>query len=163
MSSVMTKFIYLSKEAYEKIKRDLDELKTEKRPELSKKIAEARDFGDLKENAEYHAAKEALGLLETKISKLEETLSRAKILKKDDITGDHVSIYTTVKLLDLVKNEQKKYTLVSNEESNFQENKISTVSPVGKALLGKKVGDKVDINVPAGVLKFKILDIKMAI
>jgi len=163
MSSLMAKFIYLSKEAYEKIKVDLEELKTVKRPELSKKIAEARDFGDLKENAEYHAAKEALGLLETKISKLEETLNRARILKRDDITGDHVSIYTTVKLLDMTKNEEKEYTLVSNEESSFKENKISTISPVGKALLGKKVGDKVDINVPAGVLKFKILDIKMAI
>lgn len=159
----MAEFIYLSQEAYDKVKEELAELKAVKRPELSKKIADARDFGDLKENAEYHAAKEAMGLLETKISKLEETLNRAKILKKDDITGEHVSIYTTVKLLDLGKNEEKEYTLVSNEESNFQENKISTISPVGKALLGRKVGEEVDINVPAGVLKFKILDIKMAI
>lgn len=163
MDSDMADFIYLSKEAYNKVKEELLELKTVKRPDLSKKIAEARDFGDLKENAEYHAAKEALGLLETKISKLEETISRAKILKKDDIPGDQVSIYTTVRLLDLKKNEEKAYTLVSNEESNFQENKISTVSPVGKALLGKKVGEEVDINVPAGVLKFRILEIKMAI
>lgn len=163
MSTVMTKFVYLSKEAYEKVKKELGELKTVKRPELSNKIAEARDFGDLKENAEYHAAKEALGLLETKISKLEETLNRAKIVKKGDITDNHVSIYTTVKLLDVARNEEKEYTLVSNEESNFQENKISTISPVGKALLGKKVGEEVDINVPAGTLKFKILDIKMAI
>jgi transcription elongation factor GreA len=163
MSSDMAKFIYLSREAYENVKKELDELKTIKRPELSKKIAEARDFGDLKENAEYHAAKEALGLLETKIAKLEETINRAKIVKKDDITDDHVSIYTTVRLMDLTRNEEKEYTLVSNEESNFQENKISTISPVGKALLGKKVGEEVDINVPAGVLKFKILEIKMAI
>lgn len=159
----MANFIYLSKEAYEKVKNELHELKTVKRPELSKKIADARDFGDLKENAEYHAAKEALGLLETKISRLEETINRAKILKKDDIPGDQVSIYTTVKLLDLGRNEEKEYTLVSNEESDFQQNKISTISPVGKALLGRKVGEEVDINVPAGVLKFKILDIKMAI
>jgi transcription elongation factor GreA len=159
----MSKFIYLSKEAHEKIKKELEELKTEKRPELSQKISEARDFGDLKENAEYHAAKEALGLLETKISKLEETLSRARVISKDDITDEHVSIYTTVKLFDLDKKAEKEFTLVSNEESNFQENKISTVSPVGKALLGKKVGEVVEIKVPAGLLKFKVLDIKMSI
>lgn len=159
----MSKFIYLSKEAYEKIKKELEVLKSEKRPELSKKIAEARDFGDLKENAEYHAAREALGLLETKISKLEETMSRAKVISQKDITDEHVSIYTTVKLTDLDKDVEKEFTLVSNEESNFQENKISTISPVGKALLGKKVGEKVEVKVPAGILKFKILDIKMSI
>lgn len=159
----MSKFIYLSKEAYEKIKKELEELKAEKRPELSKKIAEARDFGDLKENAEYHAAKEALGLLETKISKMEETISRARVIGKDDITDDHVSIYTTVKLLDLKNNTKKEFTLVSNEESNFRENKISTVSPVGKALLGKKINEEVEIKVPAGILKFKILEIEMSI
>lgn len=159
----MSEFIYISKEGYEKIRKELEYLKSEKRPELSKKISEAREFGDLKENAEYHAAKEALGLLETKISKLEETVSRARVLSQKDITDDHVSIYTTVKLLDLDKNVEKEFTLVSNEESNFQENKISTNSPVGKALLGKKVDDEVNIQVPAGLLKFKILDIKMAI
>ena len=159
----MSKFIYLSKEAYEKIKEELEVLKSEKRPELSKKISEARDFGDLKENAEYHAAREALGLLETKISKLEETMSRAKVISQKDITDEHVSIYTTVKLTDLDKDVEKEFTLVSNEESNFQENKISTISPVGKALLGKKVGEKVEVKVPAGILKFKILDIKMSI
>jgi transcription elongation factor GreA len=159
----MSKFIYLSKEAYKKIKKELEVLKSEKRPELSKKISEARDFGDLKENAEYHAAKEALGLLETKISKLEETISRAKVISQKDITDEHVSIYTTVKLTDLDKNIEKEFTLVSNEESNFQENKISTISPVGKALLGKKVGEKVEVKVPAGLLRFKILDIKMSI
>jgi len=159
----MSEFIYLSKEAYEKIKNELEELKTEKRPALSQKIAEARDFGDLKENAEYHAAKEAMGLLETKISKMEETISRARIIGKDDITDDHVSIYTTVKLLDLKNKTEKEFTLVSNQESDFRANKISTVSPVGKALLGKKIDEEVEINVPAGQLKFKILDIKMAI
>lgn len=159
----MSGFIYLSKEAYEKVKKELEVLKSEKRPELSKKISEARDFGDLKENAEYHAAKEALGLLETKIAKLEDTMSRAKVISKKDITDEHVSIYTTVKLKDLDKNIEKEFTLVSNQESNFQENKISTISPVGNALLGKKVGEKVEIKVPAGLLRFKILDIKMSI
>lgn len=159
----MSKFIYLSRDGYDKIQGELEELKTVKRPELSKKISEARDFGDLKENAEYHAAKEALALLEARIAKLEETLRRAKVIKKDDITDEHVSIYTTVKLLDLQREVEREYTLVSNEESNFQENKISTVSPVGKALLGKKRGETVEIKVPAGLLKYKILDIKMSI
>ena len=159
----MTDFIYISREGYEKVKKELEFLKSEKRLELSKKISEAREFGDLKENAEYHAAKEALGLLETKIAKLEETISRAKVISQKDITDDHVSIYTTVRLLDLDKNVEKEFTLVSNEESNFQENKISTISPVGKALLGKKINEEVNIKVPAGILKFKILDIKMSI
>lgn len=159
----MTDFIYISKEGYEKLKEELKTLKSEKRPELSKKISEARDFGDLKENAEYHAAKEALGLLETKIAKLEETVSRAKVISSKDISDEHVSIYTTVKLRDLDKDIEKEYTLVSHEESNFQENKISVISPVGKSLLGKKIDEEVAIKVPAGLLRFKILDIKMSI
>jgi transcription elongation factor GreA len=159
----MSKFNYLSKEGYDKLNSELEELKSHKRPELSNKISEARDFGDLKENAEYHAAKEALGHLETRIAKLEETLSRARVIEKTDITDEHVSIYTTVQLFDLERKMEKKYTLVSEEESNFQENKISTSSPVGKALLGKKIGEIVEINVPAGLLKFEVLDIKMSI
>ena len=159
----MNGYIYLSPEGYEKLKRELDELKQEKRPELSQKISEARDFGDLKENAEYHAAKEALSLLETKIAKLEETLSRARVLNKNDMAEGKITILSTVKLKDLNRDMEIEYTLVSPEESDFKQNKISTTSPVGKALLGKEKGEIVEIRVPAGVLKYQVIDIKLAI
>ncbi|MFQ5584213.1 MAG: transcription elongation factor GreA [Calditrichia bacterium] len=159
----MSDFIHISREGYEKLKAELEELKGVKRPELSKKIAEARDFGDLKENAEYHAAREALSLLETKISKMEETIRRAKIISKKDLTDDHVAIYTQVKLYDEIRKIERTYTLVSQEESNLQEGKISVASPVGKALMGRKVGEVVEIKVPAGLLKYKILEIKLSI
>jgi len=159
----MNGYIYLSPEGYEKLKKELDELKQVKRPELSQKISEARDFGDLKENAEYHAAKEALSLLETKISKLEVTLSRAKVLNKNDMAEGKITILSTVKLKDLNRDMEIEYTLVSPEESDFKQNKISTTSPVGKALLGKEKGEIVEIRVPAGVLKYQVIDIKLAI
>jgi transcription elongation factor GreA len=130
---------------------------------LSKKIAEARDFGDLKENAEYHAAKEAQVLLESKITQIEQTLSRAKVLSKDDMAKDKVTILSQVRLKDLKNDLEVEYTLVSPAESDFKLNKISTTSPVGKALLGKKKGDVVLINVPAGTLKYQILDLKLSI
>ncbi len=156
----MPDYIYLSKEGYEKLKKELDELKQVKRPELSQKISEARDFGDLKENAEYHAAKEALSLLENKIAQLEQTLHRAKILKEEDIVKDKVTILSTIRLKDLIREKEVEYTLVSPEESDFKLNKISTTSPVGKALLGKTKGETVEIKVPAGILKYEILEIK---
>ena len=156
----MADYIYLSKEGYEKLKNELAELKQVKRPELSKKISEARDFGDLRENAEYHATKEALALLENRITKLEQTLRRAKILNKEDLAKNKITILTRVRLKDLVKNVEVEYTLVSPEESDFKQKKISTTSPVGKSLLGKKVGDVVEIKVPAGILKYEILNIQ---
>ena len=159
----MPDYIYLSQEGYDNLKSKLEELKQVKRPELSKKIAEARDFGDLKENAEYHAAKEAQVLLESKITQIEQTLSRAKILSKDDMAKDKVTILSQVRLKDLKNDLEVEYTLVSPAESDFKLNKISTTSPVGKALLGKKKGDVVLINVPAGTLKYQILDLKLSI
>ena len=159
----MPDYIYLSQEGYDNLKSELEELKQVKRPELSKKIAEARDFGDLKENAEYHAAKEAQVLLESKITQIEQTLSRAKILSKDDMAKDKVTILSQVRLKDLKNDLEVEYTLVSPAESDFKLNKISTTSPVGKALLGKKKGDVVLINVPAGTLKYKIMDLKLSI
>ncbi len=159
----MSNYIHMSKEAYEKLKTDLHELKSVKRPEIAKKISVARDFGDLKENAEYHAAKEAMALLETRISQMEETLRRAKIVNPKDITGEHVSIYTSVLILDVNRKTEMEYTLVSQEESNFKEKKISITSPVGKALLGKKVGDIVEVRVPAGTLKYEIREIHSSI
>ena len=159
----MPDYIYLSQEGYDNLKSKLEELKQVKRPELSKKIAEARDFGDLKENAEYHAAKEAQVLLESKITQIEQTLSRAKVLSKDDMAKDKVTILSQVRLKDLKNDLEVEYTLVSQAESDFKLNKISTTSPVGKALLGKKKGDVVLINVPAGTMKYQILDLKLSI
>ncbi|MCB0263345.1 MAG: transcription elongation factor GreA [Calditrichaeota bacterium] len=156
----MSSFMYISKEGLEKLKADLHYLKAEKRPEISKKISEARDFGDLKENAEYHAAKEAMGLLESKITQLEENIRRAKVVDTSKVTNEQVAIYTTVVMKDLKRNQTVEYTLVSQEESDFRESKISTTSPVGKALLGKKAGEVVDIKVPAGIMKYEILEIK---
>lgn len=159
----MPDYIYLSQDGYDKLKQELEELKGVKRPELSKKISEARDFGDLKENAEYHAAKEAQAVLEAKILQLEQTMSRAKILKKDDIATDIVTILSQVRLKDINRDLEVEYTLVAPEESDFKQNKISTTSPVGKALLGRKKGDIVEIQVPAGLLKYEVLDLKLAI
>ncbi len=156
----MSNYFYISKEGLEKIKAELHELKTIKRPELSKKISEARDFGDLRENAEYHAAKEALALLEAKISQMEETIRRARVIDPKDISTEQVALYTRVVVKDLNRQLRQEYTLVSQEESDFRQMKISVTSPVGKALLGKKVGEVVEINVPAGVLKYEILEIK---
>ncbi|HQV31079.1 MAG TPA: transcription elongation factor GreA [Calditrichia bacterium] len=159
----MSGFIYLSKAKFEEMKDDLHELKTVNRPELSQKISDARDFGDLKENAEYHAAREALSLLEAKIAKMEDSLARARIVDPKNITDDKVSIYTKVKLKDLKQNREVSYTLVSQEESDFKQAKISISSPVGKALLGMEKGEKVEIKVPAGIMAFQVLDIEVAI
>ncbi|GAB4367540.1 MAG: transcription elongation factor GreA [Calditrichia bacterium] len=159
----MPDYIYLSKEGYEKLQKELEELKHVKRPELSQKISVARDFGDLRENAEYHAAKEALSLVEARITQLEQSIRRAKILNKNDMAKDKVTILSRVKLRDLIRNKELEYILVSPEESDFKQRKISTTSPVGKALLGKEKGDLVEIKVPAGQLKYEILDIELSI
>lgn len=158
----MANYFYISKEGLEKIKTDLEELKSVKRPDIARKISEARDFGDLKENAEYHAAKEEMALLEARISKLEATVHHARVIDPKSISTEQVSLYTTVVLKDLKRNQNVEYTLVSQEESNFQELKISVISPVGKALLGKKAGETVEITVPAGVVKYEVLEIKAA-
>ena len=159
----MPDYIYLSQEGYDKIAKELEDLKHVKRPDIAKKIAEARAFGDLKENAEYHAAKESQTVVEAKISQLEQTLSRAKILKKEDIAADKITILSRVKLKDLNRNLEVEYTLVSPQESDSRENKISTASPVGKALLGREIGDVIEIKVPAGLLKYQVMDLKLSI
>jgi transcription elongation factor GreA len=150
----------MSKEILEKLKGELKENKFNKRPIVSQKVATAREHGDLKENAEYHAAREELSLLETKIHQLEDRISRARIIKEDDLPNDKVYILKTVVLKDLKFKDTLEYTLVSESEANFEENKISSLSPIGKALLGKKIGDRVDVQAPAGVLKYEILEIK---
>ena len=151
---------YMSKETLQKIKDELREKKFKKRPIVSQKVATAREHGDLKENAEYHVAREELSLLESKIQQLQDRISRARIIKGEELPNDKVYILKTVILKDLKFDDTLEYTLVSPAEANFEENKISNTSPIGKALLGKSVGDQVEVQAPAGVLKYEILEIK---
>ena len=155
----MADIIYLSKEGMENLKVEIQELKTKGRAEMSRQIKEAREKGDLSENAEYDAAKEAQGLMEMKIAKLEELLMNARLLDESKIDTSKVSVFTTVKLHDTKFKKDIKYTLVSEKEADIKTGKISVTSPIGKGLLGKKVGDTVNITVPAGVIEFKIIEI----
>lgn len=151
--------IYLTRERLVELEKDLHDLKTHERKAVVQKIADARGHGDLSENAEYDAAKEEQQHLELRIAKLESTLSRAKLIEAKDLPNDKVYILSKVKLKDLNTKEECEYLLVSNEEADFEQNKISVSSPIGKALLGKTKGESVDIKVPAGLLKYQILDI----
>lgn len=152
--------VHLSREGYEKLKKKLDWLKTVKRQEISKILEEARSKGDLRENAEYDAAKEEQAHTERQIAEIEGKLADVRILDDQDIDSTKVYVGAKVKLKDIARDGEINYTIVSKEEANFAEGKISTESPVGRALMGKKVGDKVEINVPAGTLKYEILEIK---
>ena len=151
--------VYLSREGLQKLHDELKSLKSGERPTVRQALQRAREFGDLSENAEYAAAKERLMFLEQRINKLEETISRARLLENENIPDDKVYIGATVKLEDLAKGGELTYTLVSPEEADFEEGKISTVSPIGKGLLGKEEGDEAQITVPAGQLHYKILKI----
>lgn len=152
------KEIYLTKEGYQKLFEELAHLKSVKRRAFSKAIGEARAHGDISENAEYDAAKEAQGLNEKRIQELEEQLSRARILD-DDIASDEVLIGATVQLQDLDTREELAYTLVSELEADYAQGKISVSSPVGEGLLHHKENDVVEIKIPAGILRYKILKI----
>jgi transcription elongation factor GreA len=151
--------IYLTRDRLMELEHDLRDLKTNGRKSVAQKIADARGYGDLSENAEYEAAKEEQQHLELKISKLEQTLSHAKIIEAKDLPNDKVYILSRVKLKDLKTGRVFEYLLVSPEESNFDENKVSVTSPIGKSLLGRIKGDSVEIIVPAGILHYEILDI----
>ena len=155
----MSKHTYFTDSGLKKLKDELHQLKTKGRKDIANQIAEARDKGDLSENAEYDAAKEAQGLHELKISKLEESISNARIIDESNINTDKVSILSKVKIRNLSMNKDFEYTIVSEEESNLQHAKISIDSPIGKGLLGKKKGEVVNVDVPSGKIKFKILDI----
>ena len=152
-------FVYLTKDRLHEIETELNTLKIAGRKDVAERIAEARSHGDLSENAEYDAAKHSQEQLEMRIGKLEEMLSRVKIIKADDMPDDKIYILHNVKLLDLSTKEEFCYKLVSPEEADLEQDKISVTSPIGKALLGRKIGDKLDIQVPAGLLKYKIVDI----
>jgi transcription elongation factor GreA len=151
--------VYLTRERLVELEQQLRDLKMNGRKAVAQKIAEARGHGDLSENAEYDAAKEEQEHLELRIAKLETTLSRAKIIEAKDLPNDKIYILSRVKLKDLKTKEEFEYLLVSPEEANFDNNKISVTSPIGKALLGRTKGEKLEITVPAGVLHYQVLDI----
>jgi len=152
--------MYLSQEQYQRLTSELDKLKTGDRPKVIAAIAEARSHGDLSENAEYDAAKEKQFLLERKIARLEETLSRARVIREDDTESTKVRIGSKVTLVDTKTNEEMIYELVPTAEFDSPDlDSISVDSPVGKALVGKEVGDLVEISVPVGVIAYKVLQV----
>lgn len=155
----MSNHSYYTPEGLQKLKDDLEYMKNVERPSISKQIAEARDKGDLSENAEYDAAKEAQGMLELKISKLEETLANARLVDESKIDASKVSILSIVTIENTANNQEMKYTLVAENEADLKAGKISVSSPIGKGLLGKSKGDVAEIEVPNGKLKFKIKNI----
>jgi len=152
---------YLTEEGLKKLKADLDILTGVERPSISKQIAEAREKGDLSENAEYDAAKEAQGILEMKISKLQDLIRNARLIDESMINSDRVQILNKIKLLNIKNKTTIQYTLVAESEANLKEGKISIDTPIAKGLLGKKVGDVVTIKIPSGELELKILDISI--
>jgi len=155
----MSEIIYLTEEGLKKLHDELNHLKNVERPSISKQIAEARDKGDLSENAEYDAAKDAQGMLELKISKLEEELSNARILDESKIDASKVSVLSKVKIKNLSNNQVLNYTLVAEKEADLKSGKLSVTSPIGKGLLGKKIGEIAEIAVPSGTLKLEIVSI----
>ncbi|MEY4702842.1 MAG: hypothetical protein RIR96_739 [Bacteroidota bacterium] len=150
---------YVTQETFEKMQEELQHLKSVERPAASKAIAEAREKGDLKENAEYDAAKEAQGILEAKIKYLEGVIATARILDESSIDASRVSILTKVTVTNLNINKTVTYQIVSEKEASLKDGKISVTSPIGKGLLGKVVGDVAEVTVPAGMIKFKIENI----
>ncbi len=150
---------YLSREGHDKLSKELEHLKTVRRRELSRAIGEARAHGDISENAEYDAAKDAQGLNEKRISELENKLATSQIIDEENMPTDEILIGATAKLQDLKSGRELTYMLVAEEEADFAQGKISISSPVGSGLLNHKEGDTVEIKVPAGVLKYKVLKI----
>lgn len=155
----MATIAYYTEEGLKKLKDELHQLRTVERKMIIKAIADARDKGDLSENAEYDAAKNDQGLLEIKISKLEEIVANARIVDTSKLDITKVSILTTVKIKNLSNKMEMKYTIVAENEADLKAGKISIDSPIGKALVGKSVGDKVDVTVPAGIIPFQIMEI----
>lgn len=155
----MSQVAYYTEEGLQKLKDELRRMKTVQRPSISQQIAEARDKGDLSENAEYDAAKEAQGLLEAKIAKLETLIANARLIDESQIDNSRVFILSRVKIKNLNNGATMDYTLVAENEANLAEKKISVDSPIGKGLLGKIVGEIAEVQVPAGLVKFEVLNI----
>ena len=152
--------VYLSRQGFDKLQAELERLKGSERPKISKAIGEARLLGDLSENAEYDAAKDAQMYCEARIAELEGKLSRVRIIDDEDIPKDKAFIGATVTIIDLETEQEEEYTLTGPEEADYETGKISIQSPIGKALLGHKIDDEVEIQVPAGTLKYKLTAIK---
>lgn len=155
----MSQVSYYTEEGLKKLKNELHQMKSVERPRISQQIAEARDKGDLSENAEYDAAKEAQGLLEARIAKLETVLSNARIIDESGLDTSKVLILSTVRIKNVKMGKEMTYTLVAENEADLKSGKISVDSPIGKGLLGKKVGDVANIQVPNGTMEFEILEI----
>ena len=153
--------IYLTEEGYKKLVDEVNYLESVERPAISKQIAEARDKGDLSENAEYDAAKEAQGLLEMKISQLKATIAQARIIDESQISTDSVQILNKVKIRNIANGKEMVYTLVAESEANLREGKMAVNTPIGKGLLGKKKGEIVEIAAPVGTMKFEIIEISI--
>lgn len=158
----MSKVTYLTEEGLRKLQEELSHLRNVERPSISRQIAEARDKGDLSENAEYDAAKDAQGLLELKISKLEELVASARLIDESKLDTSKVSVMCKVRLRNLANKAEMSYTLVAENEADLKAAKISVTSPIGKGLLGKKVGDVADITTPGGLMKLEVLEISLA-
>jgi len=156
----VTNFVYLSKERIRELEKELAEMKTKGRKSMAERIAEARSHGDLSENAEYDAAKEEQGLLELRISKMDDLLSRASVIDTTNMPKDQAHILSTLTVKNLNNSKTYKYTLVSPEEADIDQGKISITSPVGQSLMGTKVKQVVQAKVPAGLIKFEVIKIE---
>lgn len=157
----MAKVSYVTEQGLEKLKKELEHLETIERPNISQQIAEARDKGDLSENAEYDAAKEAQGLLEMKISKLKDAIANSRVLDQSKLDTSTVQILNKVKIKNKKNGAIMEYTIVSDSEANLKENKMSINTPIAKGLLGKKVGDVAEVQVPNGIMEFEIIEISL--
>jgi len=157
----MTKVSYVTEQGLERLKKELEQLETIERPKISQQIAEARDKGDLSENAEYDAAKEAQGMLEMKISKLKDTIANSRVLDQSKLDTKTVQILNKVKIKNKNNGTIMEYTIVSDSEANLKEGKMSINTPIAKGLLGKKVGDVAEVQVPSGKMEFEIVEISL--
>lgn len=157
----MSDKVYLTEKGLQKLKRELDELRTVQRPEISRQIAEARDKGDLSENAEYSAAKEAQGMLELKIASIEDKIANSRLIDESRIDTSSVQVLNKVKIKNTKNGSTMEYTLVPESEANLKDARLAVNSPIAKGLLGKKVGDVVEVQVPSGLLSFEIINISL--
>ena len=155
----MADVVYMTVERMRELEKEIHRLKTKERKKIAEKIADARSHGDLSENAEYDAAKDEQGLLEMKIAKLESQIARAEVIKPEELPNDKIYILSKVKFKNLKTNQILDFLLVSEEEADFEKKKLSVTSPIGKALMGKKVGETAEMNAPAGKIQFEILEV----
>ena len=153
--------VYMTEDGYKKLADEIAQMEAVDRKAISAQIAEARDKGDLSENAEYDAAKEAQGMLEMKIAQMKETLANARIIDESKLQTDSVQILNTVRVKNLANKQEMTYTLVSENEANIREGKLAINTPIGKGLLGKKIGEVAEINVPAGLMRFEVVSISL--